>query len=162
MNKSTPVGFEPTRGDPIGLAGRRLSHSAKVSLATTSLRDLHIACAEPRSASKQAKRREGPAPKPNQPQNDKQNEKEPQKFAQAAWPARVGLRSRAGRARAAKPARQAPPKSSTRATTTVAILAQGTHRAVATPQALLPCTLSSSWFLTIRRLGNQTKRQRHR
>ena len=32
MNKSTPVGFEPTRGDPIGLAGRRLSHSAKVSL----------------------------------------------------------------------------------------------------------------------------------
>ena len=30
---ATPVGFEPTRGDPIGLAGRRLSHSAKVSLA---------------------------------------------------------------------------------------------------------------------------------
>ena len=29
---TTPVGFEPTRGDPIGLAGRRLSHSAKVSL----------------------------------------------------------------------------------------------------------------------------------
>ena len=28
---STPVGFEPTRGDPVGLAGRRLSHSAKVS-----------------------------------------------------------------------------------------------------------------------------------
>ena len=28
----TPVGFEPTRGDPIGLAGRRLNHSAKVSL----------------------------------------------------------------------------------------------------------------------------------
>ena len=25
------MGFEPTRGDPIGLAGRRLSHSAKVS-----------------------------------------------------------------------------------------------------------------------------------
>jgi hypothetical protein len=25
------VGFEPTRGDPIGLAGRRLNHSAKVS-----------------------------------------------------------------------------------------------------------------------------------
>ena len=32
---STPVGFEPTRGDPIGLAGRRLSHSAKVSSAST-------------------------------------------------------------------------------------------------------------------------------
>ena len=31
--KPTPVGFEPTRGDPIGLAGRRLNHSAKVSLA---------------------------------------------------------------------------------------------------------------------------------
>ena len=31
-NKTTPVGFEPTRGDPIGLAGRRLSRSAKVSL----------------------------------------------------------------------------------------------------------------------------------
>ena len=30
--QSTPVGFEPTRGDPIGLAGRRLSRSAKVSL----------------------------------------------------------------------------------------------------------------------------------
>ena len=30
--KATPVGFEPTRGDPIGLAGRRLSRSAKVSL----------------------------------------------------------------------------------------------------------------------------------
>ena len=33
--KPTPVGFEPTRGDPIGLAGRRLNHSAKVSLART-------------------------------------------------------------------------------------------------------------------------------
>ena len=32
MPKTTPVGFEPTRGDPIGLAGRRLSHSAKVSV----------------------------------------------------------------------------------------------------------------------------------
>ena len=31
-SKTTPVGFEPTRGDPIGLAGRRLNHSAKVSL----------------------------------------------------------------------------------------------------------------------------------
>ena len=30
--QTTPVGFEPTRGDPIGLAGRRLSHSAKVSM----------------------------------------------------------------------------------------------------------------------------------
>ena len=32
--QTTPVGFEPTRGDPIGLAGRRLSRSAKVSLGT--------------------------------------------------------------------------------------------------------------------------------
>ena len=31
MGKATPVGFEPTRGDPIGLAGRRLSRSARVS-----------------------------------------------------------------------------------------------------------------------------------
>ena len=31
--KSTPVGFEPTRGDPVGLAGRCLSRSAKVSSA---------------------------------------------------------------------------------------------------------------------------------
>ena len=31
-HKTTPVGFEPTRGDPIGLAGRRLNRSAKVSL----------------------------------------------------------------------------------------------------------------------------------
>ena len=30
--EATPVGFEPTRGDPIGLAGRRLNRSAKVSL----------------------------------------------------------------------------------------------------------------------------------
>ena len=28
------MGFEPTRGDPIGLAGRRLNHSAKVSSGT--------------------------------------------------------------------------------------------------------------------------------
>ena len=34
MGSATPVGFEPTRGDPIGLAGRRLNHSAKVSLYT--------------------------------------------------------------------------------------------------------------------------------
>ena len=33
FKESTPVGFEPTRGDPIGLAGRRLSRSAKVSSA---------------------------------------------------------------------------------------------------------------------------------
>ena len=32
-HESTPVGFEPTRGDPIGLAGRRRSPSAKVSSA---------------------------------------------------------------------------------------------------------------------------------
>ena len=32
--ETTPVGFEPTRGDPISLAGRRLNRSAKVSLAT--------------------------------------------------------------------------------------------------------------------------------
>ena len=31
ISKTTPVGFEPTRGDPIGLAGRRLNRSAKVS-----------------------------------------------------------------------------------------------------------------------------------
>ena len=31
MYTTTPVGFEPTRGDPIGLAGRRLNRSAKVS-----------------------------------------------------------------------------------------------------------------------------------
>ena len=33
QKKTTPVGFEPTRGDPIGLAGRRLNRSAKVSSA---------------------------------------------------------------------------------------------------------------------------------
>ena len=33
--KTTPVGFEPTQGDPIGLAGRRLSRSAKVSMASS-------------------------------------------------------------------------------------------------------------------------------
>ena len=30
-NKTTPEGFEPSRAEPIGLAGRRLNHSAKVS-----------------------------------------------------------------------------------------------------------------------------------
>ncbi len=39
-----PVGFEPTRGDPIGLAGRRLNHSAKVSLQASGLR-LHAGAA---------------------------------------------------------------------------------------------------------------------
>ena len=34
------MGFEPTRGDPIGLAGRRLSHSAKVSLAIRAPHDI--------------------------------------------------------------------------------------------------------------------------
>ena len=33
--RTTPVGFEPTRGDPTGLAGRRLSRSAKVSVAVS-------------------------------------------------------------------------------------------------------------------------------
>ena len=32
-SKATPVGFEPTRGDPVGSAGRRPSRLAKVSLA---------------------------------------------------------------------------------------------------------------------------------
>ena len=36
--ETTPVGFEPTRGDPIGLAGRRLNRSAKVSLVLKSRR----------------------------------------------------------------------------------------------------------------------------
>ena len=31
-SKTTPEGFEPSRAEPIGLAGRRLNHSAKVSL----------------------------------------------------------------------------------------------------------------------------------
>ena len=31
-HRTTPAGFEPTLGDPIGLAGPRLNHSAKVSL----------------------------------------------------------------------------------------------------------------------------------
>ena len=30
--KTTPEGFEPSRAEPIGLAGRRLNHSAKVSV----------------------------------------------------------------------------------------------------------------------------------
>ena len=38
--KTTPVGFEPTRGDPIGLAGRRLSRSAKVSLNNDTILDI--------------------------------------------------------------------------------------------------------------------------
>ena len=38
--KTTPVGFEHTRGDPIGLAGRRLSRSAKVSLNNDTILDI--------------------------------------------------------------------------------------------------------------------------
>jgi hypothetical protein len=38
--QTTPVGFEPTQGDPIGLAGRRLSHSAKVSMCESSPQQL--------------------------------------------------------------------------------------------------------------------------
>ena len=49
QNKTTPVGFEPTRGDPIGLAGRRLNRSAKVSsvkpkAAMTLLRHFVLQC----------------------------------------------------------------------------------------------------------------------
>ena len=39
--KATPVGLEPTRGDSIGLAGRRLDRSAKVSLALQDRPPLH-------------------------------------------------------------------------------------------------------------------------
>lgn len=38
--KTTPVGFEPTRGDPIGLAGRRLNRSAKVSLVRSATKSI--------------------------------------------------------------------------------------------------------------------------
>ena len=44
VGKATPVGFEPTRGDPIGLAGRRISHSAKVSVDMTESTDVALAC----------------------------------------------------------------------------------------------------------------------
>ena len=40
--KTTPVGFEPTRGDPIGLAGRRLNHSAKVSIWTEMYQEMRM------------------------------------------------------------------------------------------------------------------------
>ena len=36
--ETTPVGFEPTRAEPTGLAGRRLNHSAKVSLRNSTMR----------------------------------------------------------------------------------------------------------------------------
>ena len=39
---STPVGFEPTRAEPTGLAGRRLNHSAKVSTCTVSTFLCHV------------------------------------------------------------------------------------------------------------------------
>ena len=37
---TTPVGLEPTRGDPIGLAGRRLNRSAKVSMPETHVQEI--------------------------------------------------------------------------------------------------------------------------
>ena len=43
---TTPVGFEPTRGDPIGLAGRRLNRSAKVSVKAWCCRQSTAASAE--------------------------------------------------------------------------------------------------------------------
>ena len=42
--RTTPLGFEPTRGDPIGLAGRRLSRSAKVSSAKGGNCWAHLFC----------------------------------------------------------------------------------------------------------------------
>ena len=42
---STHVGFKPTRGDPSGLAGRRLNHLDKVSLRTVGLWNLGCALA---------------------------------------------------------------------------------------------------------------------
>jgi hypothetical protein len=42
-NKTTPVGFEPTRAEPTGLAGRRLNHSAKVSLIAYEIHSTEIA-----------------------------------------------------------------------------------------------------------------------
>ena len=41
--KATPVEFEPTRGDPIGLAGRRLNRSAKVALLCWVMRAICVA-----------------------------------------------------------------------------------------------------------------------
>ena len=38
--RATPVGFEPMRGDPIGLAGRRLNRSASVSFVAISIHPL--------------------------------------------------------------------------------------------------------------------------
>ena len=38
--RATPVGFEPMRGDPIGLAGRRLNRPANVPLVAISIRPL--------------------------------------------------------------------------------------------------------------------------
>jgi hypothetical protein len=35
QQKTTPVGFEPTRGDPVGLAGGRPNRPAKASLVAT-------------------------------------------------------------------------------------------------------------------------------
>ena len=36
------MGFEPTRGDPIGLAGRRLNRSAKVSLVRSTMKSIRL------------------------------------------------------------------------------------------------------------------------
>ena len=41
LARTTPVGFEPTRAEPTGLAGRRLNHSAKVSHALVP-RSIHL------------------------------------------------------------------------------------------------------------------------
>ena len=43
--QATPVGFQTTRGDPIGLAGRRLYRSAKVSLMPSSAHEKEWLCA---------------------------------------------------------------------------------------------------------------------
>ena len=44
--KTTPVGFEPTRGDPSGLAGRRLNRSAKVSSTVPSLSKINTSTSD--------------------------------------------------------------------------------------------------------------------
>ena len=57
--EATPVGFEPTRGDPIGLAGRRLGRSAKVSMWRWERESHRAGCKRQRGSACQPKTHEG-------------------------------------------------------------------------------------------------------
>ena len=59
LHQATPVGLEATRGNPIGLAGRRLGRSAKVSMWRRERESQRAGCKRQRGSACQPKTHEG-------------------------------------------------------------------------------------------------------